>query len=93
MFVVFSLQVNGVKPIKIRGRWTDIGSQSGVVCVLRSAASKGGEQQTVRLHWTSLEDFQDYDNPLTAGALVKSALVYTKIADLQGNSLQEQLSR
>lgn len=77
--------MNGKRPIGSRARFTDA---LAVSCTLQDWS--GAE---LKLVWEDLEDLRDYDNPVSAGAIVKACLVYAKFVELDNEamSLQEQL--
>ena len=91
MIYLIFMQVNGVKPITIRGRWLS-DSDCVIKCVLRNAHevkvanAKDTEADsrfiTQTLLWNTLADFQDYNNPLADGALIKAALVHMGFVSL-----------
>ncbi|KAA0185765.1 hypothetical protein HAZT_HAZT010331 [Hyalella azteca] len=102
-----AILVNGKKPITVRGRWNardacgeccraGHGNELlGVSCLLQSGNDKyDAGVQTLSLHWSQLHDLADYHNPLSAGALVKTALIHSGIVDLNcSESLDEQLGK
>lgn len=58
-------------------------------------SNSSGDDQILQLSWTAVEQFRDYDNPLSPGALVKAALVYLNIVDVQNQDedLDGQLAK
>ncbi|CAF0975030.1 unnamed protein product [Brachionus calyciflorus] len=90
-----AILVNNEKPIGAKARVLKETKENSffVKIIMQDSANLTDELTQVSFVFSEIDDFRDYNKPQAVGCLVKAALVFTKLIELNEQSLHDQLSK